>query len=328
MGGDSRAGSGKARFIRSAFLVLALGFMLLFLVRNNPSGMLELEPSLRLLVPSALLVIGANGAVAATCWWLLTVVGEGVSYREVLRVFLLSNLGKYIPGKIWSYFSMLYVLESRGTARKVAISTMLVWQCVIFIAALLVSLLLVPESRVLAGWGTIYFVSGTGAVLASLAVLWPGALERAVNAGQRMRGQQRIELPQFSRGDVAVALAVSVVQWLMYSFAFFLFCKSIVVMPWSAWMLAMGGFALASVAGYLAPFAPAGLGVREGVLAVVLTAVLPVATATMVVLAARVWMVVVEVGFTLAVMGFGPLVRALATFRAAALHGDDPGLTR
>lgn len=73
-----------------------------------------------------------------------------------------------------------------------------------------------------------------------------------------------------------------------------------------SWSVVIGVYCLAWVAGFLVPFAPAGLGVREAVLALVLDPVLDPQTSLVVVAVHRVIYLVVEVVLALLAWLAGP----------------------
>ena len=66
-------------------------------------------------------------------------------------------------------------------------------------------------------------------------------------------------------------------------------------MPFELYLYLTGAFSVAGVIGVLAVFAPSGIGcVREGVMAFVLTGVLPAGVAALGALLARLWITVAE----------------------------------
>jgi uncharacterized membrane protein YbhN (UPF0104 family) len=71
--------------------------------------------------------------------------------------------------------------------------------------------------------------------------------------------------------------------------AFFLFVKSLAPVRWGQFPAMMGIYAAAWTVGFLSMLAPGGLGIREGVLSLLLSAYLPPATATLVALLSRIW---------------------------------------
>jgi uncharacterized membrane protein YbhN (UPF0104 family) len=82
-------------------------------------------------------------------------------------------------------------------------------------------------------------------------------------------------------------------NWSLYAVAFWLLFLGLV--GWQPFLFVGPAFAAAYVGGYLALFAPAGLGIREGLLAAFLAPVLAPQAALALALAARLWTTAVEV---------------------------------
>lgn len=77
--------------------------------------------------------------------------------------------------------------------------------------------------------------------------------------------------------------------WGLLGIAFFLFIKSLYPVEVSQLIVVIGIYAVAWSIGFLSLVTPSGLGVREGILSLLLTTVLPPATATLVALLSRLW---------------------------------------
>ncbi|HYA91760.1 MAG TPA: hypothetical protein VEK32_09725, partial [Thermodesulfobacteriota bacterium] len=78
-------------------------------------------------------------------WYLITVkLGIALSISDTLKSWFYSQLGKYLPGKVWLLLSRFYFYESKGRSRK-AISIALYFEtatvigaaCFIFLAVLI-----------------------------------------------------------------------------------------------------------------------------------------------------------------------------------------------
>jgi hypothetical protein len=95
--------------------------------------------------------------------------------------------------------------------------------------------------------------------------------------------------------DGVVLLLFAVVTWTIYGVAFFLFLRAFVSLPASALPAAIAMNALAFVAGYVAFFAPGGLGFKEVALGLLLQAFVPEAVAASLAIAARLWTIAGEV---------------------------------
>jgi hypothetical protein len=89
-------------------------------------------------------------------------------------------------------------------------------------------------------------------------------------------------------------LACYVVNWLLFGVALYVFIKSFYPLELSSILYLTGAFSFASMMGIVAVFAPSGLGVREGILALFLNQVMPTSVGLVVALASRVWLTIIE----------------------------------
>src|SRR4029077_19399526 len=67
-----------------------------------------LSPSWSLILASAVLVLGAYGVLIQT-WRVMLGAWEGrspLAFGETTRIWFVSNLGRYVPGKIWQIAAM------------------------------------------------------------------------------------------------------------------------------------------------------------------------------------------------------------------------------
>lgn len=83
-------------------------------------------------------------------------------------------------------------------------------------------------------------------------------------------------------------------DWCLKGLAFYCFIRSFTPIEFHMISFTTGCFALASVAGILAFFAPSGIGVRESVLAVTLSFIMPNPIAVVIAIASRLWTTIAE----------------------------------
>ena len=285
---------GKA-FLRYGFVLIVLGFLAVFVYRQwHTIQQIQFRFSLELLAISSLLASISLGSVVLMWHRLLNATSRRISYLALVRVFFLSNLAKYIPGTVWTYMGIFYLLEKEGTPRSAALNTLVIWQVVNIAAGLFVSTTLLPTIGLDKQWLPVYYAL-VPAVIIGLIIFQPAILQRLLNLGLRLLRRPTLVITGVRVRDTAIALVIGLWTWGIYGLAFFLFCNSLFSIPWSALPIMIGAFAFSYVAGFIAPFAPAGLGVREGVLVALLTAtVLPAGPASVVTLLSRLWLVGVE----------------------------------
>ena len=243
------------------------------------------------LAAATLLLLGSF-VLAGLIWgWVVAGLGgPGLSPRDAVSVFLLGNLGRYVPGKVWSIVGMAVLARGKGVPVAISTTAAVVVQGVGLVAAGLIGLgAFAGAPEPLPRWG----IAGTGLTVALMLMVAavPGLFRRAVALWFRLA---RAEPPRNLTVAAVLRWQLQVlVAWVAMGASFWLFAVSLGVELAPAF--AGSAFAAAYVAGYLMLFAPAGVGVREGFLIVFLAPSLGVGPATVLAIAARLWMTAAEV---------------------------------
>lgn len=215
--------------------------------------------------------------LAATCrvWGaLLRAHGHELGWREEARVFFAGQLGKYVPGSVWS----IAVQARMAAASRVPLRTTAATSLVFLLVHLAsVSLVVLPALPFLDLATHVLVVAGVGSVLA-LVLLYAPVLARVA---RRLAGADALVE---GRG-LAAAVGWMACAWACYCLAL---APLLPELSTRAWVHASAAFALAYAVGVLVPFAPAGLGAREVMFVLTLGPVVGVSAATAVALLARV----------------------------------------
>ena len=211
----------------------------------------------------------------------------GIPLAKAMPAWFYSLLGKYIPGKVFMLAGRVHFYRQEGIpAVRVGMCFVFEMLCVLLAAflVLLIAPLLAPVEML-----TRYRIPAVVLLLVFFVAIRPRHLELLINPLLRMAKRAPVEL-QVRYRDVLTLVLLYTLNWTLLGLGFFLFVRSIHVVPISYVVYMAGSFALATTAGILALFAPAGIGVREGVLMLALTAIMPEAMAAIISLAARIWM--------------------------------------
>jgi uncharacterized membrane protein YbhN (UPF0104 family) len=262
--------------LRATFLVAALVFAWLGLHDRLDEVGSALRETSALGVGLALGLV-LVGLLATGMLWLrlMAALGAELPLRDGLAMFFVGQLGKYIPGSVWSIGAQAQMAGRRSVPPRVTVAAGLLFlgyhvttAVVVGTAALLLGGLESPWPD----WLSVLLLVG-----AALGLL-PAVVRRL---GRRVAGRS----VSISVGDTVVGLALMAVAWTAYS------AGLVLLSPGSPWgdVAALGGaFALAYAVGVVIVVAPAGLGAREGLFVLLLTPLLGVAGATAVALLARV----------------------------------------
>lgn len=251
--------------------------------------------------PRVLPLIASFGIVLAVfaylvaLWSLMvrSLGGPRLGLLDSTRIFFVANLGRYLPGKVWQLAGLTYLAGKRGVALPVASSAAVLGQIFALGAAVTLAGLALTAgatSRVpsqLVHWALVL------AALIAIATMVPATLRLLLRIAFKIGGRA-LEVPRVDPWFGPRWLGLYLIAWLGYGLAFGMLWLSFPVLPSVSWPAAVGSFAGAYFLGYAAVFAPAGVGVREGAMAVLLSPWMGAADATVLAVMARLWMTVAE----------------------------------
>jgi glycosyltransferase 2 family protein len=289
------------RRVAAVLLILATAFWLGRLIAHNWAGLQGYEwrvDAPRLIASVAVLV----AVLALGVWgWGLTLrrfEHPPVRTRELQRIWFLSNLARYVPGKVFQFVALAQMGRSGGHSGAVLVTSLLVHTGMALLSA-----------GVLAAWtlgGGI--VPGVGppataamATLLALLAVHPALLNRLLAVVPRLLRRETVRW-NARWIDGAGLLALATANWVLYGFAYHLFVSALAEVPWSLLPQMAGVNALSFLIGYASPL-PGGAGLREVAMTELLRPHLPTGVAAVLSLASRLWTIAAElVGGLLAVL--------------------------
>ncbi len=262
------------RASRYALAALIIAVLLWQLERQDPAALFALPaPS-----PAALaagFVLGTGSYFAFVTAWVQLRAHHG-PWRDAAGSWFASMFARYVPGSVWQGAVRVVDAHIAGQSKRRMLERYFAEQALACFSAASIAMALVPIAR----------LPIERPVLVALAAVAIIALV-ASRAGPRLG----ISL-QWTTGAVA-AMAVA---HLAIALGFGAFASAWVhPANWRGIVTLMAAFLIAGVAGLLAVFAPAGLGVREAVLASLLAPTLGSTNAIAVALGARLWLLFCEV---------------------------------
>ncbi len=239
----------------------------------------------------SLVICVVAGVFWAAVWrYMMVQTGSSIGWADGIRIYLVSNLAKYVPGSIWGYVSRAYLGRDCGvTLTRVGVST--IWEVgITVVASLLLTAMSLPFAPVELPNQVFLLVAAVAAI--SLILLLPPVFNRWI----RWLGRWRplAEASVFRWRDFGLYLGAAFLTHVMVGSAFFLFASALVDLSPRAWWVLVGAWSFSATAGLVVLLAPYGLGVKEGVLTLFLRAFMALGAATLVALASRLWTMVIE----------------------------------
>ena len=205
-----------------------------------------------------------------------------------IRLFMIANLGRYLPGKVWQIAGLAALAHQRGVPAATATAAAILGQGVSLASATFIGLGAVWTLAEGAPWRWAVPAALFGGVGLGLV---PPVFDALANSWFRLARTPR---PEGLTSAQAVGwLVAGLASWLVYAAAFWVLVVGLGFDV--AFLGTASAFAAAYVLGYLMIFAPAGIGVREGFLIALLSPQLGAASAGAVAVIARLWTTLVEV---------------------------------
>ena len=276
----------RAPWVRRLFVVAAVGAAVVAVVLRWDDVAAALREASWGWVLVALL-LSLLTAVLAMLSWRATSAGFGapLGVRAAAVVYLVGQVGKYLPGGVWNLAASAELGSDRGIERRRTVGTMLVAVLVSMAVAGALALLTLPGVPASPLEGHRWLVLLTP--LALLAML-PVVLNTLLVV--LLRVTRQAPLPdRIGGGAVAAGAGWSLLSWVAAGLQVHVLALAVGAeagMP--LLRLSVGGYALAWLVGFVLVFLPAGVGAREVVLAAALAPALGTGGVLVVVLLSRV----------------------------------------
>lgn len=282
-------------WILAAVVVVIVGRTLahgLLELRNHP---LPRSPRWGLVILSGAVFLSGHAVLVQTWRSMLVCWDARLPFWSAARIWSVSNLARYLPGKIWNIGAMGAMSRNVGISPLAASGSAILSTLVNLLAGFVVSVIagraLLEQSSNGRGALAILIV----AIASAMLLLAPWMMPRIAPVIARL-ARRPVEATLPGRA-VVYALVGNIVAWLLYGAAFQLFVFGLLGTASGGYAEYLAAYTISYILGYLFLFAPAGIGVREGVMVTVLTyaGLASAPEAALVALTSRVWLTLLEV---------------------------------
>lgn len=223
---------------------------------------------------------------------ILRLIGIQVPLTTVVRIWLISQLGKYLPGgTVWYTASRIVLSAEVGITASQTVKGILLETVFLIVGGATFFLL-----SLTVGWqrnSLSLALSATSVVLVSLVLLWPPVFAFVTRNVYRVVGLE-YEAALLKPRDLFLIAAYYTGQWVLLGCAFLFLVNALYPLSVSQAPAVAGAFAISCVIGYLVIFVPGGIGVREASLMTILTGLMPFPAAMAVAVISRPWYSILE----------------------------------
>lgn len=306
------------RFLWTALQLLLLGAILVLVGRQMVGMREELRASAGTLDIHWGLVTVASGIVLLTyaaliqSWrMLMSGWGSTIGYGAAIRIWTIANLGRYVPGKVWSVGALVVLARREGANPIAAAGAALLGTLInigagfgiVAITGASVLDALDPRYRIVTWVGSAGFVLGV--------LLLPRLLPVLLAWLARRRESLVPPAQPLARRVIWAAVAINCLSWVGYGVAFAVLTRAVLPTVSGALPTFVAIWTASYLVGYLVLIAPGGIGARDTALGLALVslgmAVAP--DATILVFISRLWLTVLEVAPGLVSLALAPAAR-------------------
>ncbi|HEX6599849.1 MAG TPA: hypothetical protein VF034_11045 [Gemmatimonadaceae bacterium] len=282
-------------WILAAAVVIIVGRNLAHGLADLRSHPLPRSPKWGMVLLSGAVFLSGHAVLVQTWRSMLACWDSRLPFWSAARIWSVSNLARYLPGKIWNIGAMGAMSRNMGVSPVAASGSAILSTLVNLLAGFVVSVIagrsLLDQSSNGQGSVAILIV----AIASLMLLVAPWAMPRIAPVIARLAGRP-VEATLPGRA-VVYALVGNIVAWLLYGAAFQLFVFGLLGTVSGGYAEYLAAYTISYISGYLALFAPAGIGVREGFMVKVLTyaGLTTAPQAALVALTSRVWLTLLEV---------------------------------
>jgi uncharacterized membrane protein YbhN (UPF0104 family) len=240
----------------------------------------------------ATVIVFLTYAVLIETWRrVLIASGEKLPFGTAARIWFVSNLGKYVPGKVWSIAAMTVMAREQSVSPLMAAGSSILIQLLSIATG--IGVVLIAGSQAVEHR---FIAVGVLVLLLAFVATAPRLLPASARLVASMTGKQ-VELPAIAATTVWAAALRSAVSWIMYGVAFQFFVKGILGISAGGTLSYIAVYAASYIIGFLALFAPGGAVVRESALVtgMVRLGLSSQPDALAVAIASRLWLTVLEI---------------------------------
>ncbi len=257
----------ESRALKFGFVLLAIALLAYALISQWDKAWSALSALSWLSVAGALVAGGLALGPAMMAWRaLLADLGSPLPLSAATQIMFIGNLGKYVPGGVWQVLATVEMGREHATPAKRTLTATVVGMALALGSGLALTALALPLTSANAArqyWWVLALVPFV------LGALHPRVLTTALNLALRLAHKEPLERA-ISLPGLVRALAWTVLGWLLLGTMTWLLVADIHRGGLADYLPAAAAYLLAWAVGFIAIFAPGGIGVREVAMAAAL----------------------------------------------------------
>ncbi|MBW2974145.1 hypothetical protein KY366_00355 [Candidatus Woesearchaeota archaeon] len=207
-----------------------------------------------------------------------------LGYLKAYNIWSKSQMFKYVPGLVWIALSRAYICEKEGIKKRNTVISVILENMLMVLSASILSIYFILINLKVTRTGIIYLII----IIAGLSAIHPKVFNLLINIALRIFKLKKISL-KLNYLDVLGLLSNYVFIWIIMGSGFYFFSNSIYPISFKLLPYFVSVFSFAWATGFIIVFIPGGLGVREGLISILIRDIVSVPIAIVIAFSARIW---------------------------------------
>jgi glycosyltransferase 2 family protein len=280
------------KIIKWAIALLILGFLINYLIKNINQVDWSLVSFNYLYLIIAIIIIIISYLFQSILWWLI-LRKKGLKYSKAHKIYFSSLVGRYVPGKALLVITRILRCKKQGIKKSTSFTSIILDLALYSLSAILLFIITLPNSIPKELTLPLIII---GILL--LPLIHPKILKFGINLGLKILKKPKIRFRMKFHNSLGLLL-LHIIRWFLLGIGTFFLLISFIQVPISLIYILPGILALSIVLGMLMILSPGGLGIREGLLVLLLTPYMPVELAILFSLISRILLTLIEAGLAL-----------------------------
>ncbi|MBN2619942.1 flippase-like domain-containing protein [candidate division WOR-3 bacterium] len=222
---------------------------------------------------------------------IMIALGHDIKFTQSLWIIATTQIAKYLPGRIWYMIGRVYIGKKENFDSNLLAVSMILEICLLIITSGILFLIATLFSGMLQAT---YIILGILLIIVAATVIHPRILSRLVSLIVRLLHRKPVTISMSYVQMVRVSIFFFGL-WLAQIIGFYFLILAIYPADFSMLPTLMAAYTLSWITGFVVLFAPSGLGVREGVMTLLLSSILTTPLAIAMSFLSRIWFTFFEI---------------------------------
>jgi hypothetical protein len=286
------------RYAVASAVIIAAGYFFYHEFKNNADALSQYHFTIYPPYIFMSILFGTSGFLIGPVVWKICVnqyVQRKLDIQESVALYNTSALLKYVPGKIWTYAAQMALLSSRGISNAVVVYINLIsFVCLLFVSAVnaLFYYLVILK---LTSWEISVLIFVLLITLDFVFIIWNTTIINSLIIPLGRLFKIEIEPIKMKKRIFVYIQLLYFVAYAYLGMAMFFLAQGIGMnMSFFNIFAIMATISVSAILGFLAFFSPGGLGVREGMMFILLKQFLSVEAALILPIAVRLLCIIAD----------------------------------